>query len=116
MNGRCGLGSRFRYRNITMNSRCKGLPCPPSVQSVNYTAGCCPENCTAGEWAEWGSCSALCGWGTRYHDTSRFKDVCLSCLDFDLDLMLPWRVAVDIRVRLCEKSTLVCDICRKTVL
>lgn len=62
-----GVGTRTRDRSQTRPYAAGGAACPPLRQELNCDLGPChgADECTVGEWGNWGTCDISCGGGVK---------------------------------------------------
>ncbi|XP_041351068.1 protocadherin Fat 4-like [Gigantopelta aegis] len=62
-NGFCGNGTRSRQRQILVDVKCRGKPCPNLTEEQDCQGPCCRQDCELSAWTEWSFCSTDCGKG-----------------------------------------------------
>merc|ERR1711968_208477 len=59
----CGMGFRFRTRNVVKLHAKGGAECPALTETGFCNESPCPINCETSSWGEWSQCSKSCGDG-----------------------------------------------------
>ena len=66
----CGTGYAKQSRNVTLQPRFGGRPCPPLENTKACERSPCPIDCQLSDFALWSACSTSCGNGTKSRSRS----------------------------------------------